>query len=132
MSQNQLEKQIRRLEAKQTNFYLEYTTVILSDSKARYVEQELFQRLRKSFSGCMRAVQLLMDNLEIKLHRHLRILLYIWVGTCNLTRKNGDFIELKSRDNLAVHELTKTYKEIYAFVYDFPTVKLSFLELPYY
>lgn len=62
MSQNQLEKQIRRLEAKQTNFYLEYTPVILSDSKARYVEQELFQRLRKSFSGGMRAVQLLMIN----------------------------------------------------------------------
>ena len=31
-----------------------------------------------------------------------------------------------------MHELTKTLKEIYAFVSDFPTVKLSFLELPYY
>jgi len=113
-----------------------YTPVILIDSKARYLEQEVISTSEKKlqwwYAGSATAndqLRYLKDNLEIKLHRHPRILLYIWVGTCNLTRKNGDFIELKPRDNLAVHELTKT---IYAFVSDFPTVKLSFLELPYY
>jgi hypothetical protein len=40
-------KQIRRLESKQTNFYLEYTPVILSDRKARYLEQEAISTSEK-------------------------------------------------------------------------------------
>jgi hypothetical protein len=41
----------------------------------------------------------LCDNLEIKLHRYPDIVLYLWLGTCDLTVKQHDgLIELKSRD----------------------------------
>ncbi|CAC5397495.1 unnamed protein product [Mytilus coruscus] len=53
-------------------------------------------------------------------------------GTWDLTSKDGKFISLKSRDNSNVNQLTKIYKEIHAFISDFPTLKLAFLELPYY
>lgn len=139
MSQNQLNKQSRRLESLITDKHLTFTPVVLSDSKARYLQSEVVHPAEQKIvwwyeSGASAKSQLdfLKDNLELKLHRYPRIVLYIWLGTCDLTKKEGKFIELKARDNSAVSELINTLKEIHKFVSGFPTVKLVYLELPYY
>lgn len=139
MSQNQLNKQIHRLESSQTSFPFDYMPVILSDSKARFLQNEVNSRTErkiqwwfKSGASANDQLQYLKDNLELKLQIHPKILLYVWLGTCDLTTKNGKFISLKSRDNSNVNQLTQIFKEIHAFISDFPTVKLAFLELPYY
>ena len=139
MSQNQLHKQCRYFESKIVDRNVTYTPVVLSDSKAHYLKNEVTYPAEKKLvwwyeKGATAKAQLdyLKDNLELKLHKYPKIVLYIWLGTCNLTKKEGKFIQLRARDNSAVSELIDTYKQIRAFVSGFPTVKLAYLELPYY
>jgi hypothetical protein len=50
-----------------------------------------------------------------------------------LTKREGDFIYLRSRDNSAVNKLISDSKNIYQFVKQFGNqVKLVFLQLPVY
>ena len=74
------------------------------------------------------------SNLERKFHelssRHFT--LYVWLGTCDLTEKSGLFIKLRSEGNDRVNHVCETYREIYKFIANFPTIKLVFLELPYF
>ena len=107
MSQNQLNKQIRRLESKISDSELNFTPIIVSDSKARYLEQEVIAPVERKLvwwfqSGASAKDQLhyIKDNLEVQLQRYPRIILYIWVGTCDLTKKEGKFIYLRARDNI--------------------------------
>lgn len=61
------------------------------------------------------------------------VTLYVWVGTCNLTKREGDFIYHRSRDNSAVNKLISDLKNIYHFVKQFGNqVKLVFSQLPVY
>ena len=78
-------------------------------------------------------MQYLQDNFERELNTLHNITLYVWVGTCNLTKIEGDFIYLRSRDNSAVNKLIFDLKNIYHFVKQFGNqVKLVFLQLPVY
>lgn len=136
---NQLDKKIRYLESTQTNYHLQYTPVILSDSNDRYIENEVISRAERklewwydSSASANDQLQYLKDNIELKLQRSPRIFLYIWVRTCDLTVKEGKYIKLKSKDNDTVRDLVKVYREIHAYLSDFPSVKLAFLEVPYY
>ena len=73
------------------------------------------------------------DNLEIKLHHYPNIVLYLWLGTCDLTVKQHDgLIELKSRDISSDNDLIKQFRDIYTFLRGFPTVEPVLLELPPY
>ena len=50
-----------------------------------------------------------------------------------MTKREGDFIYLRSRDNSAVNKLISDLKNIYHFVKQFGNqVKLVFLQLPIY
>ena len=113
--------------------------VVLSDSKARCVSNEVTRGVEKEIkwwwkggASTQSQFQYLKDNLELFLHQHQNIVLYLWLGTCDLTVKQGKYISLRSKDNLTAYELINTFKDIYKFIKDFPTVELSFLELPPY
>ncbi|CAC5426484.1 argG [Mytilus coruscus] len=118
--------------------------VVLSDSKAKYLgnivdwsshpENKIFWWWK---SGADTETQFpwLKENFESKIQelssRHLTI--YIWLGTCGLTEKSAKFIQLRSDNNDRVkHIICDTYKQIYKFLSDYPTIKLVFLELSYY
>lgn len=61
--------------------------------------------------------------------------LYIWLGTCDLTKKSdtGNFLELRTRNNVSVKHICDYYKKIHVFVRDkFPDINMVFLELPFY
>ena len=116
--------------------------IVLSDSKAKYLEREvnwskhpenkIFWWYEKG-ADTERQLNWLKSNLEQKFEelssRHFT--LYIWLGTCDLTEKSGKFIQLRSENNDRVKHVCDTYKEIYKFIANFPTIKLVFLELPY-
>lgn len=122
-----------------TSIRLRETPIVLSDSKARYLRDEVIRGVERDivwwFEGgatVEKQFKFLQENLEIELHRHPRIVLYLWLGTCNLTVKDGGLIQLKSTDNSSANELITKFREIYAFVRGFPTVELVLLELPPY
>lgn len=76
-------------------------------------------------------LQFLKDNLQHELQNLNLITLYVWVGTCNVTRKEGHFIYLVSKDNSTVDNLISELKEVYHFTRQFENqVKLVFLHIP--
>ncbi|CAC5391989.1 unnamed protein product [Mytilus coruscus] len=139
---NRLRSQIQyNTNALDTSIRLHKTPIVLSDSKARYLRDEVIRGIERDivwwFEGgatVEKQFGFLQKNLEIELHRHPRIVLYLWLGTCNLTVKDGGLIQLKSSDNSSrsANELITKFREIYDFVRCFPTVELVLLELPPY
>jgi hypothetical protein len=75
----------------------------------------------------------LQENLSQNLIRLNEIMLFVWIGFCNLTTKSDGFIELASTNSNSAFELVNILKQIYHFVRTFgPSVKLVFLHLPLY
>ena len=62
----------------------------------------------------------------------VHVTLYIWLGTCDLTVKEGKFISLRSTDFQVVTDLCQTYQDILKYMRKFPTVRLIFLQIPLY
>jgi len=144
MSLSRVQKQIINLDVRQHNAPLLRTIpIVLSDSKGRYLQREVDPNRHpenKIFWWCNKGAktecqfQWLKDNLLTKFEElsseHLTI--YVWLGTCDITHKIGDFIELTSVNNDSVNKICNSYKEIYKFLSGFPTIKVVFLELPFY
>jgi hypothetical protein len=70
---------------------------VLSDSKARNPRDEVARGIEKDIvwwykggATTEKQYDFLCDNLEIKLHRYPNIVLYLWLGTCDLTIKQHD------------------------------------------
>lgn len=117
------------------------TPVLLSDSKGfnlqnqvRVNPESFIQFWCEAGATAENRLNYLKDNLAHHLQSFRNITLYVWVGTCNLTSKNGNLIQLASHDNSAATGLISTLKEIYHFVrtFDQQQVKLVFLRLPVY
>lgn len=116
------------------------TPVLLSDSKGLNLQNEV--RVNPEtfihfwcYPGATaeHRLQYLKDNLAGQLASLEKITLFVWVGTCNLTTKTGQFIEITSTNTDAAYALINTLKEIYHFVRTFgDDVKLVFLHLPLY
>lgn len=78
-------------------------------------------------------LQYLKDNLKRELETLKSITLFVWVGTCNLTTKVGDYIYLSSKDSTSVDDLKQGLKDIYQYTRQFgDQVKIIFLVLPLY
>lgn len=73
------------------------------------------------------------QHLSQKVRQYPRITLYIWIGTCDITKKVGKFISLEHHTTAEFLTYACGYIDrIVQFVSDFPTVKLVFLEIPPY
>ena len=72
--------------------------------------------------------------MESQIDIYTNITLFVWVGTCNLTKKTTDgYIEITSKDNSAAYTLIETLKQVYHFVRQFgSSVKLVFIQVPIY
>jgi len=67
-----------------------------------------------------------------KIIEHGDIWLYIWIGTCNLTSKNKNYIALRSQTNAEIEYIKTIYKEIIEIIKKYPGSKLTFLETSIY
>ncbi|VDI00542.1 Hypothetical predicted protein [Mytilus galloprovincialis] len=144
MSLSKVNKQIRNLEPRLNSLgNLGKIPVILSDSKGIYLQEVVNSQRHpenKLYFWCRRGVGVeeqykwLKDNLATKIQEldSNHITLYIWLGTCDLTEKRGKFIDLRSEDFTTVRHVCQTYKQIYEYLKDYPTISLVFLEIPYY
>lgn len=75
----------------------------------------------------------LTKNLSNIVEKNDSVLLYIWLGTCDITTKKGPFISLSHKTDEECNSYLKYHiGNIISFVSKFPTVKLVFLEIPPY
>ena len=71
--------------------------------------------------------QFLVRNLSTELFRHPNIVLYVWIGTCDLSTKEGSVLSLRTRQgNETVRKITDCYRGIKTF----QSVEIVYLELP--
>jgi hypothetical protein len=74
---------------------IHYTPILLSDSKGKYLKEFLVNsvvenRVQFWYKGSpttRQTVDWLRDNIDRKIQRHGPLWIYIWVGTCDLTKK---------------------------------------------
>lgn len=65
--------------------------------------------------------------------QHGRVTLYIWLGTCDLTKKNGKFIDFRYVDHSSCVRNITYYIDLFrAYIRSFPEVTPIFLEIPPY
>ena len=58
--------------------------------------------------------------------------IYIWIGTCDLTRKNKQYISLANHDNSSLNTIKENVEEIATILQSYPAYTLTFLEIPVY
>lgn len=137
------------------NGVLSSQPIFLSDSKARYIldyrylMEEFGRSIDFQFRSGARFLDLffwLQKNLHHKVNQYGKIVLYVWLGTCDLTAKKSEFITVGSRnkkvtyidlrhetDTSAVLYVKQQIDKFRQFVSHFRSaVKIVFLEIPYY
>lgn len=112
---------------------LTFTPVLLSDSKGRYIKDVLINdRLKvyaKSGKNTTDIVTWCNKNVHKLTHQYGRVHIYVWIGTCDFTNKDGVFITRNKDDRLTtVKDNLRTIKSRFLSA----NVKLTFLHIPYY
>ncbi|KAH3706881.1 hypothetical protein DPMN_066272 [Dreissena polymorpha] len=116
--------------------------ILLTDSKEKYLEKhqtEFEKRFINSFiwwskggantSDTLKKVKLRFDQ-KTKANKSYTV--YVYLGTCDLTKLNTDgLIELRSRDETIVAEITAKSKELSHFLIS-KGCHVIFLQIPYY
>lgn len=140
MSQSKLQKYVDA----PFHFYgrLKKQPILISDSKGNYLKyhSDLIEQFGYFIDfQCRSGARIadyfywLQSNLHKKVQQFGNIVLYVWLGTCDLTCRKGKFIALRhDSDNLAVSYLKNQIDRYLSFVSKFPTVQLVFLEIPPY
>ena len=140
MSKRKLQKYIDR--PLNFNGSLTKHAILLSDSKGFSLKShvDLLDKFNHQIeiiyqSGAQYQTYLnwLHKNLHKKVKIHRQIIIYVYLGTCDLTFKQGKFIKLRHSDELkAFSHIQSQITRYINFVSRFPTVKLVFLEIPPY
>jgi len=112
--------------------------ILLSDSKGRYLARDVKPRwnIDFNFKSGRRLAEgrcWLQTNIEFLSRRHKVLHLFVWLGTCDLTKKRG--LEL----NLQHSSLEECYKYVteqvcrfFELVAKYKNIRLVFLEIPPY
>ena len=116
--------------------------IIISDSKGRYIQRHSDMLTQFGYSvdvihrGGARFAEFfpwLQKNLHKNVNRYNHIVLYIWLGTCDLTMRKGKYIALRHQTEYeAVRYLQYQIDRYRRLVSNFPSVRLVFLEIPPY
>ena len=141
MSKSKLNREIVKLQRKIQPVQLQKTPIILSDSKAKHLKYERSLPVEfnivwwyQSGATAHDRYLFLKDNIEQAVNRYKNIVLYVWLGTCDLTK----FIDSKCIDlvsdvsNSSVNDLIRNFRNIYTLISQYETVELVFLEIPVY
>lgn len=112
--------------------------VVLSDSKGRYLEKNRQPQWNVKFyykSGRRLAEGLywLRGNIRYLNRANDTVHLYVWLGTCDLTRKVGSQLELRHSSLEECYScVTQQICRFYRLVSQYPSIKIIFLEIPPY
>lgn len=122
---------------------LSYTPILLATSKGNYLKfhSDLVDQYKINIEFHCKPGGRFADfypwlarYLPGKVYKYGKIVLYIWLGTCDLTYKSGKFIQLRhSSDHEAVTYLIEQINKFQAYLKEYSaSVKPIFLEIPPY
>lgn len=147
MSLAKVNKRIRDLAQRLDNGNLKKIPVLFTDSRGRYLEnvtnKSVYPENKIHFwyhsgRGVEKQYETLQSGLQLKCQEleSTHITLYIWLGTCDLTKKSEstNYIELRSQNNITiVNYISEQYQKIHRYVREnFQNINMVFLELPFY
>ena len=74
------------------------------------------------------------DHLERRLESRglASTLIYIWLGTCDITNTEGNITQVRCCNNTVVDTVTTQYRRIVNIVSRFNEIKVKFIEIPCY
>lgn len=134
MSENRLRKFIQSEYCTVRN-NLTFTPVLLSDSKGKYLKRASStkkQNLKfycKSGKDSSDILKWCKNNVHKLIHEFHRVHIYLWIGTCDFTKKDGHYI--CKNENNPLRKIKENLCEIKdRFVSD--NVRITFLHVPYY
>ncbi|CAG2207576.1 unnamed protein product [Mytilus edulis] len=116
------------------------TAAVISDSKSKYLQNYIgptnqhIKWWHKSGDDIQHRLRWLKNNIDIKIQQYGNIHFYIWLGTCNLTKreKKGQISIANTNTQEAVQEIAELYANFTQLVKKHPGCKLTFLEVPHY
>lgn len=116
--------------------------ILVSDSKGNYLKghSDIIEEFGYSFEFACKGGARFQDqyywlnrNLHKLVQKYGDLVLYVWLGTCDLTNRRGRFIDLRhTDDNTAVSYIKFQIDRFVSYISFFPTVKIVFLEIPPY
>jgi hypothetical protein len=115
------------------------TPIILSDIKGYSLRDQATNIVEQSIKWWCRAgrnstqaLDWLRQNIDEQIGHYDNIALYIWIGTCDLTTKNKQYISLTSCDNSSLANIKVNFEGIITILDSYPACTLTFLEIPVY
>ena len=140
MSERKIRKSIRHFQEIEAELphVRRRTAVIVSDSKGNYLKQHAQTSLERSIvwlghSGLNseEGINLLKSKLAELTRTYGRLSVYLFLGTCDLTQKVGDFIVLKRGYRAIRAEVIRLYGELADYA-QLNSIDLTLLEIPIY
>ena len=140
MSLSKIEKYLDR-PLKTHKFQTKYG-ILLSSSKGNYVKphSDILKSVNFDIEFACKAggtfpyqFHWLKRNLPSRVSYYGRVVIFVWLGTCDLTVKTDQYIDLKhGTEGEAVSAVTTYIQNFVSFAAQFPTVELYFIEIPPY
>ena len=113
------------------------TPVLVSDSKGltlrNYCPDFKFPFEQWCISGARTRdlLNIIKQRTTKALQRHGKILIYLWAGTCDITKKCGKEICIRNKDNITVNNIIRDYQSIIEYLEQFGAdVILKIVDLP--
>lgn len=70
-----------------------------------------------------------LDN-YLKANSNKKCLIYIWLGTCDISVKEGKFTRVRCWDNSVIDHILYQYHRVIEIVNQYPNTKVKFIEVP--
>ena len=140
MSEKKIRKSIRHFQGIEAELpqVRRSTAVIVSDSKGNYLKQHAQTSLERSIiwlghSGLNseEGINLLKSKLAELTRTYGRLSVYLFLGTCDITQKVGDFIVLKQGYRSIRDDVIRLYTELADYAQS-NSLDLTLLEVPIY
>lgn len=114
------------------------TAAILTDSKGSYLHQHVTNTIENEIIWWCKpgrtseeGINWLNNNIDSKLRRYGDLCIYLWLGTCDLTHKNGKYISLNESHHRDSAHIIRRFRELSILARQ-KQFKIVFLEIPYY
>ena len=112
------------------------TAILVSDSKG-YTLRNACSNYEFPFENwCIpgartkQLVDLIQERIEKAINRHNNIVIYLWAGTCDLTAKEGKFIQLRHYSDKSVNEVIEQCKRAIKIVDRHSHAEIKFVDCP--
>ena len=116
----------------------ERDTFLISDSKGRYLQNEITREFYGKIKIISRSGASIDDaNFQQSFLRNIELarcpIVFFWFGTCELTFKQGKYIELRPDPYSIVEQVITKYRDVKNKILHLkPNASISYIDCPYY